>query len=110
MAEVIPVGRMANGKPPVPRRKLPRSSVTRSIFSSPTSATADEAAACDLALRETYVAALRDYRRDGGEAGLAHAYECGREASIAGLGVLDLVRMHHVVLAELDVAPEASAM
>lgn len=107
---MIPVGRMANGKPPVPRRKLPRSSVTRSIFSSPTCAPADEAAACDLALRESYVAALRDYRRDGGETGLARAYECGREASIAGLGVLDLVRMHHVALAELDVAPEAGAM
>lgn len=101
---------MASGKPPAPRRKLPRSSVTRSLFSSPTFATADEAAACDLALREAYATALRDYRRDGGEAGLAHAYECGREASIAGLGVLDLVRMHHVVLAELDFAPEASAM
>lgn len=110
MAEIIPVGRVANGKPPLPRRKLPRTSVTRSILSCPPSAATEEAAACDLALRDSYRLTLRDYMRDGGEAGLAHAYECGREASIAGLGVLDLVRMHHVVLGELKVSPEAVAI
>lgn len=101
---------MANGKPPGARRKLARSSVTRSIFSPMTSAVSDGAAACDLALRASYAEALRDYLREGGEAGLASAYECGREASIAGLGVLDLVRLHHTVLGELEAAPDANAI
>lgn len=112
---MIPVGRVANGKPPATRRKLPRASVTRSIFPGGASAPAGGAVSCALALRAGYAAALHDHLRDGGETGLAGAYECGREASIAGLGVLDLVRLHHTILGELKSgcdgnAPPAPAM
>lgn len=100
---------MANGKPPATRRRLPRSGVSHSIYLNTTPASADGAAACDLELRARYAAALRDYLRDGGETGLARAYECGRDASIAGLGVLDLVRLHHAVLGELESAPDVNA-
>lgn len=99
---------MANGKPPAPRRKLPRTSVTHSIFKAAPVALA-HGATCDLALHASYAAALRDYLRDGGEAGLAGAYECGRDASIDGLGVLDLVRLHHAVLGELESAADVNA-
>jgi signal transduction histidine kinase len=109
MAEVIPIGRMANGKPPTTRRKLARESTPHSILEGSAPAPADGAAVCDLALRADYAAALRDHLRDGGEAGLAGAYECGREASIAGLGVLDLVRLHHSVLGELESASDVNA-
>ncbi|HLP26103.1 MAG TPA: histidine kinase [Acidobacteriota bacterium] len=61
-------------------------------------------------MRCHYADALRDYLREGGEAGLASAYECGREASIAGLGVLDLVRLHHTVLGELESAADVNAI
>jgi signal transduction histidine kinase len=45
-------------------------------------------------LRETYSAALREYLADAGEAPLQRAYEIGRSAIGAGLGVLDLVAVH----------------
>lgn len=98
MAEVIPVGRTASGKPPAPRRKLSRTWASRSIPTTP-APIASEGRGGEAALRADYGAALRDYLRDGDEVGLAHAYECGRNASIAGLGVLDLVRLHHGALA-----------
>jgi hypothetical protein len=101
---------MANGKPPAPRRKLPRNSVMRSMLSPVAAVPSEGAAACDLALRVGYTEALRHYLRDGGEPGLSNAYECGREASIAGLGVLDLVRLHHTVLGELESAADEHAV
>lgn len=46
-------------------------------------------------LQRRYEEALREYMLHGGEAHLHHAYDLGRCASKAGLGVLDLVRLHH---------------
>jgi len=45
-------------------------------------------------LKQTYEAALRDYLAGAGETSLQRAYEVGRHAIGAGLGVLDLVALH----------------
>jgi PAS domain S-box-containing protein len=58
---------------------------------------------------EEYTAALRDYLRGSGEAGLQRAYELGRQALAGKLGVLDMGRVHHeaLVRASADLAPPA---
>ena len=47
-----------------------------------------------------YAGTLSDYMVNPGEAGLLRAYELGREAMNAQLGVLDLANVHHHVLTE----------
>jgi c-di-GMP phosphodiesterase len=53
------------------------------------------------ALSREYAAALRDYVSGAGEAALTRAYELGRIAAGAGLGILDLAMMHHEALLHL---------
>lgn len=54
--------------------------------------------ACASQFAEEYTAALRDYLRGSGEAGLQRAYELGRQVLAGELGVLDMVRFHHEAL------------
>src|SRR3954469_8410170 len=49
-------------------------------------------------LAEEYEAVLRDYLGGTGEAALERAYELGRRALAAGLGALDMARVHHGAL------------
>jgi signal transduction histidine kinase len=46
-------------------------------------------------LQDQYACALRHYLDSGGEDALHTAYELGREAITGGLGVLDMVKIHH---------------
>jgi PAS domain S-box-containing protein len=48
-----------------------------------------------------YAAALRDYVGGAGEAALTRAYELGRRAASAGVGILELAMMHHGALLDL---------
>lgn len=103
MAEVIPIGRTASGKPPTTRRPLTRTGA----LSAPAKCNQGERSARPRGtaawpaplerdtLQRRYEEALRDYLLHGGEAHLHHAYDLGRCASKIGLGVLDLVRLHH---------------
>lgn len=50
-------------------------------------------------LEREYTAALRNYLRRGGEAGLLRAYEMGRRALGEGRGVLSMVALHRDALA-----------
>ncbi len=52
-------------------------------------------------LNDRYRRALSGYLRGAGEVGLLAAYDVGRAALADGLGVLDLVVLHHQALAEL---------
>jgi len=52
-------------------------------------------------LGSEYASALREYVDGAGEAALARAYELGRTAAVAGLGVLDMVAMHKAALEAL---------
>jgi signal transduction histidine kinase len=49
-------------------------------------------------LGRDYEAALRKHRDGAGEAALALAYEVGRRSMAAGLGLLDVVALHHRAL------------
>ncbi len=46
----------------------------------------------------TYHSALRDYLAQPNETTLQQAYELGRAAMSAGLGVFDVIRLHHLAL------------
>lgn len=48
----------------------------------------------------TYASALRDYLQRPDEENLEQAYELGRAAMSAGLGVFDIIRLHHQALGE----------
>jgi GAF domain-containing protein len=48
--------------------------------------------------RDAYAWGLHAHLRHGGEDGLRAAYELGRQAVVRGLGVLDVVSVHHEVL------------
>lgn len=48
---------------------------------------------------ERYRRVLQNYLADGGEGGLHHAYEIGRQALAAGPGLLDLINVHQAALA-----------
>ncbi len=50
-------------------------------------------------LEERYAAALQDYLQRGDEACLLRAYELGRQALGEGLGILEMVVLHHRALA-----------
>lgn len=65
--------------------------------------------ACASQFAEEYTAALRDYLRGSGEAGLQRAYELGRQALADELGILSVARFHHeaLVRASADLAPVA---
>lgn len=52
---------------------------------------------------QAYAAALREYVTSGGEEALTRAYELGRSAAGAGLGILDVAMLHHGALAALAV-------
>ena len=52
-------------------------------------------------LHELYAAALRESVRGGGEGGLSRAYQLGREALAAGLGILDVATIHNSARARL---------
>lgn len=113
MAEVISSGRWANGKPPTEREPAPAADVLRSMVatsvpaegeglrSTAWSGTAVAAAASYPALQADYRVALQRHLTSGDESGLQQAYELGRRACTAGLGVLDLARAHQEVWAEL---------
>jgi serine phosphatase RsbU (regulator of sigma subunit) len=51
-------------------------------------------------VQDAYAAAFDQYLADGGEAGLAGAYELGREAVKEQLSVLELAAVHHAVLGQ----------
>ena len=51
------------------------------------------------ALRRQYSAAMQAYLAGGGEAQLERAYDLGRQALDAGLGILEVAAMYHEVLA-----------
>jgi len=76
----------------------------------------DGARSCDLVaileqLSRDYGIAFRRYcsRRD--ESGLRTAYEIGRTAVVAGVGILDLVQVHHAtLLRELEQSHDAVDM
>lgn len=48
----------------------------------------------------TYASALRDYLQRPDEENLEQAYELGRAAMSAGLGVFDIIRLHHQALGD----------
>src|SRR5256885_1969334 len=52
-------------------------------------------------LRDEYVATLGSHLAQADEAALLHAHELGRKALSDGIGVLDLVMLHHEALAKL---------
>jgi signal transduction histidine kinase len=54
-----------------------------------------------IALEHSYANALAEYLAGGGESALQGAYEIGRTALADGLGVLDMVAMHHAALASV---------
>ena len=57
-----------------------------------------------------YAAALSEHLADGGEASLQHAYEIGRRAMTEGMGLLDVVGLHHEALDRIvDGRPGAEA-
>src|SRR5512138_1051420 len=58
------------------------------------------------ALAVEYAAALRQYLAGAGEAALTRAYEIGRSAASAGVGILELGMIHHDALRD---APPGSA-
>jgi len=49
-------------------------------------------------LAEQYRRALEDYLHEAGETALARAYELGRKAVVDGLGLLEMVALHHEAL------------
>jgi light-regulated signal transduction histidine kinase (bacteriophytochrome) len=53
-------------------------------------------------LQEDYAATLGSHLAHADEAALLHAHELGRQALSNGLGVLDLVMLHHAVLARAN--------
>ena len=53
------------------------------------------------ALAREYAEALHAYVSGAGEAALTRAYELGRTAAGAGLGILDVAMLHHDALARL---------
>lgn len=58
----------------------------------------------------TYHSALRDYLAQPGEAMLQQAYELGRAAMSAGLGVFDVIRLHHQALNDGVIATDPVAI
>lgn len=56
-----------------------------------------------------YQAALQSYLQDLGEAHLHRAYEMGRDALVAGLGILEVVAWHHLALERVLPIDDASA-
>jgi DNA-binding NarL/FixJ family response regulator len=50
------------------------------------------------ALIASYTAELEYYRIGGGETSLQRAYELGRQAITAGMGLLDMAAVHHQAL------------
>jgi PAS domain S-box-containing protein len=60
-------------------------------------------------LGREYAEALRDYASGAGEAALMRAYELGRRAAAAGVGILELALVHHEALLRLaDVESQAT--
>jgi PAS domain S-box-containing protein len=53
------------------------------------------------AFAREYASALKAYVAGGGEAALTRAYELGRSAAGAGLGILNLAMLHHDALLQL---------
>ncbi len=58
----------------------------------------------------TYHSALRDYLVQPTEATLQQAYELGRAAMSAGLGVFDVIRLHHQALNDGVVSPDPAVV
>lgn len=63
----------------------------------------------DPPIADAYAAALEGYLAKGGEAGLKHAYEIGRRAMRQGMGLLDLIGLHHEILGTLLRRPNLDA-
>jgi len=53
------------------------------------------------AIAQQYAASLQEYLTGGGEAALHHAYELGRNALNHGVGLLDMITLHHGTLKTL---------
>ncbi len=62
----------------------------------------------NLDLEQVYAKALRKYLSGGGEEDLTVAYSLGRLALTEGIGVLDMVLLHHNVLTEIWSDDEAT--
>jgi signal transduction histidine kinase len=64
-----------------------------------------------LTIADRYTASLREYLVGGGEAALQRAYELGRDALGQGVGLLDMITLHHnalrTVLQIMPIAPQA---
>lgn len=58
----------------------------------------------------TYHSALRDYLAQPNETTLQQAYELGRAAMSAGLGVFDVIKLHHQALNDGVIARDPSAV
>jgi len=58
----------------------------------------------------TYHSALRDYLAQPNETTLQQAYELGRAAMSAGLGVFDVIRLHHQALNDGVISRDPSAV
>jgi two-component system, NarL family, sensor histidine kinase UhpB len=56
-----------------------------------------------------YKDALQRYLRRGGEAGLQRAYELGRRCLAEGVGVLNMVALHHAAIEEIFSGAKGSA-
>lgn len=59
-------------------------------------------------LRSAYLSGLRAYLEAGSEAGLAQAYELGRQAMADGLGLLDIAEIHRAALDALVLPARSS--
>jgi PAS domain S-box-containing protein len=69
----------------------------------------NDAAASRDELARAYATALQAYVSGAGESALVRAYELGRQASSAGMGVLELALIHHQALLGLPPAGSAGA-
>lgn len=58
----------------------------------------------------TYHSALRDYLTQPNETTLQQAYELGRAAMSAGLGVFDVIRLHHQALTDGVISRDPTAV
>jgi signal transduction histidine kinase len=56
-----------------------------------------------------YQLALQSYLQDLGEAHLHHAYEMGRDALVAGVGILEVAAWHHLALERVLAIDDAGA-
>ena len=63
-------------------------------------------------IAEQYTAGLQDFLTGGGETALQHAYDLGRDALNRGVGLLDMITLHHhalgTVLRKMSIAQQST--